>query len=43
MGNIKIIKGVFDTKLGLEHAGILPRSMRHSDVSVWVLLSTGCI
>ena len=22
MGNIKIIKGVFDTKLELEHAGI---------------------
>jgi hypothetical protein len=22
MGNIKIIKGVFDTKLGLEHVGI---------------------
>ncbi len=25
MGNIKIIKGVFDTKLELEHAGITAR------------------
>ena len=37
MGNIKIIKGVFDTKLELEHAGVAagfpsPADDRHSIV-----------
>ena len=40
MGNIKIIKGVFDTKLELEHAGIKagfpsPAYIRHPEASFY--------
>jgi len=31
MCNIKIIKGVFDTKLELEHAGIILRTSRFGE------------